>query len=134
MGRLSVQLQTKNSMLGIDGFIRFFAIRRGANTNFAREAEEMKKHFADFLGINVTGLISSNKIPDVHKRFVFSRLEIYKASYKKEGHNDPEVQLAVLGDKDWYVFIYMITPREQDNLFTWGRNVRTLELILQSIR
>jgi hypothetical protein len=134
MDRLSVQLQTKNSSGSIDGYIHLYAIRRIPATNLMKEVEEIKTHFKEYLSINLVSLVSSSAIEAPNKRFLFSRYEVYKAAYQKDGHSDPEVRLAVLGDKDWYVLIYMITPKEQDNLFTWGRNVRSLDLLLKSLR
>jgi hypothetical protein len=134
MSRLSVQLQIKNPSGVLDGFIHLFAVRRTGNRSLTKEVEALKKHFSDYMGINVTSLAYSSKPEQVHSRFLFSRYEVYKASYKKEGHVDPEVRLLTLGDKDWYIFIYLISPREQENLPNWAHNVRTLEMIMSSIR
>jgi len=133
ISRLSVRLRTRNMLGATDGFIGFLAVRRASDTSLIKEARLMKKYFSDFLGINITSLVSSGKA-DTDSRFLFSRYETYAASYKKEGRTDPEVRLVVLGDKTWYIFIYLISPREQDDLNLWGRNTRTLDLIVKSIR
>jgi hypothetical protein len=134
MSRLSVLLETKNAADAVEGFIRILAVRRSPDTNLAAEIEEQKKHFSDFMGINIKSMTSSVKPNLSTDRFIFSRYETYAASYAKEGSLDPEIHFVVLGSKDWYIFIYLITPREQENLNAWGRNVRTLELLLESIR
>lgn len=134
MTHLSVQLQSKDIDGSINGFIRVLAVRRMANTSLLNEVDLLKKHFADYLKIDVNSLASTAKLEKVPARFIFSRYEVYKAAYKKEGVADPEVRLIALGDKDWYVFVYLITPREQDNLVTWGHNLRTMDIILASMR
>jgi hypothetical protein len=133
MSKLSVQLQTEDESHAINGYIRFYAVRRNANTSLLQEIEEQKSHFSGFMGIDINKLVSSGKA-DVSNRFLFSRFEIYEASYQKEGHAAPEIRLAVLGDKEWYIFIYLITPKEQENPTIWARNTRTLDVILKSVK
>lgn len=134
LSRPSVELQTKGFGGTIDGFIRIQAVKRESGTNLLNEIELLKKHFSDYLGIEVKSMNKSISISGVHNRFIFSRLETYKAAYKKDNHIDPEVTLAVLGDQEWYILAYMISPRGQDNLVVAAQDARALDLLLKSIR
>lgn len=134
MSRLSVQLQSKDPKGNILGFIRFLAVKRSADTDIMKEVESMKQHFADYMKIDVRRLVSSGKLEGMNPRFVFTRMETYEAAYQKEGIADPEVRLALLGDSSWYVFAYLISLTEEDDLTVWGHNTRSFDLILKSMR
>jgi len=44
------------------------------------------------------------------------------------------VHLVALGDKEWYILIFMVTMREEERLYAWARNIKTLEEIVRSIK
>ena len=113
--------------------IKIIAVRRSADTSLTKELQAMKAHFSDFLGIKLTRLVASEK-PEVSDRFIFARREIYEAAYAKDNHNNPYISFVALGDKDWYVFAYLISPLEQENLPVWGHNVRSFDIVVKSMR
>jgi hypothetical protein len=39
-----------------------------------------------------------------------------------------------MGDKEWYVFAYLFTPKEATNLYQWARNTQTFQEILKSVK
>ena len=128
-----MELYSKSKGARIDGLIRFLVIRRTADTNLKKEAEDLKKYFDTFLKIDFKKLVSSNKAP-VSDRFLFSRYEVYQVASKKENTADQELRLIVLGDKDWYVFAFLLTPSDVDNFYTWACNTRAFDMIVKKLR
>lgn len=133
LARLSVGVRNKNSVGSTVGFIGVRAVKRNGSTDIMKEIADLKGYFSNSIGIDIGKFIAAEQHP-VSKRFIFSRYEVYAATYKKEGFSDPEVHIAMLGDREWYIFVYLITSKEQDNLPTWGRNLRSLDLVLRSMQ
>lgn len=134
LSRLSIQLISNDKNGAVNGFIRIFAIRRLTSTSLKQEMETLNKHFSEYMNIDIKKMLDSSEIERVNPRFKFSRLETYTASYQKEGMQDPEVRLAVAGDKSWYIIIYLVSPKEENNLYDWAHNVRSLEVITETMR
>jgi hypothetical protein len=132
----SMSMQLYNKGLGgrLDGMVRFLVIKRGPDTSLKKETDELKKYFNDFLGITFTKLTSSDKAPVKSNRFVFSRFEIYQISQKKANTSGQELRLVVVGDKNWYVFGFLMTPSDSDSFYTWASNTRTFDMIIKSLR
>ena len=61
-------------------------------------------------------------------------MEIYEVKNKQRGEVPQKLHLTVLGDKEWYIITFLLSPREDDNLYNWSRNVASFEAILQSIK
>jgi hypothetical protein len=131
----SMSMQLYNKGLGgrLDGMIRFLVIKRGADTTLKKETDELKKYFSDFLGVTFTKLVSSDKAP-VKSRFLFSRFEVYQVTQKKANTSGQELRLAVVGDKNWYVFGFLMTPSEADSFPTWANNIQSFEMVVRSLR
>jgi hypothetical protein len=135
MTHLSVQLQDKDEDGTVTGFIRILAARRTPETNLVKEAAILKQHLSSFMKLNVNNMITSSQMSvKVNPRFMFSREEVYRATYEKESMQEPELRLAVFGDKDWYVFMYMLSPKEGDNLASWAHNMRTFQILEETMR
>ena len=133
MSRLSVQILNKNSAGTTEGYIGFIAIRRSRNTDIRKEFDELKKFFAEKVKIEFSKLIAIER-PKVTDRFIFSRLERYEAKSTEKLRIPQEIRLLALGDKEWYIFIYMISPTETANLYNWARNSHSFDVIMQSVR
>ncbi|MBI3441205.1 MAG: hypothetical protein HY052_05310 [Proteobacteria bacterium] len=133
LNNMSVQLHNETSARKIYGLIRFMAIHRNRQTSLAQEMTRIRKYFDEFLGLEVAGLVSS-ETPSLHNRFMFSRYEVYQVEAKKKNVSKQEIRLAVLGDQDWYIIVFLLTPRETDNMYVWARNTRTFDMILQSMK
>ena len=133
MNRLSVHLQSKSLSQIIDGFVRFVAIRRNRNTDIREEIEEQKKYFDQVMKLKFLKMLSSGKSP-VYDRFMFNRYEVYDVQNLKGTGNVQEIHLLALGDKDWYIFAFLFTPKESTSLETWGRNTQTFQEIMKSIK
>lgn len=133
MNRLNAQLHNKNATGGVDGFIQLLAIRRHRVTNLMKEIDEVKKLLDTQFNLDVTEMQSSDKSV-AYDRFLFNRYEIYNVDSRRRGQSKQDLHLVVLGDKEWYIIIFLITMREQERLYAWARNVQTLEEIVRSIR
>ena len=117
-----------------EGYMNFLTVRRSGDTNLKKELLNLKTHFSDMMGLDVTKLVLSQKPEILSNRFIFARYEVYETEYKKGGPKSPEIRLVTLGDKDWYVFIYMVTPSAIDSFPTWAHNVKCFDIIIKSIR
>ncbi|HCS22644.1 MAG TPA: hypothetical protein DIW20_02755 [Rhodospirillaceae bacterium] len=133
MNRLSVQLHNKNATGGVDGFIQMLGVRRNRGTNLMKEIDEIKKLLDTQFNLEVTEMESSEQSV-AYDRFIFNRYEVYNIESRRIGQSKQDLHLVVLGDKEWYLIIFLITMREQERLYAWARNVQTLEEIVRSIR
>lgn len=133
MNRLSVQLHNKNATGGVDGFIQMLGVRRNRGTNLMKEIDEVKKLLDTQFNLEVTEMESSEE-SIAYDRFIFNRYEIYNVESRRSGQSKQDLHLVVLGDKEWYLILFLITMREQERLYAWARNVQTLEEIVRSIR
>jgi hypothetical protein len=131
--RMSVQLLQRDQNEQINGFIRFIAIRRSPQTTLKKESEALRTYLNDSVGVDIIKLKSSSKAA-AYSRFSFSRYEIYQIASKKSNKRDQELHSIVLGDKDWYIFIFLLTPTETNNLLFWAHNTLSLEMILNSMK
>jgi len=133
MNRLSVHMQNKNTTKTVDGFIRFVAVRRSRSNDLLSEVGEQQKYFSDTLKLNVTKMLSSDKSP-AYDRFLFNRYEVYAVAPKSGKGTPQEVHMAVLCDKEWYIFGYLFTPTEATNLYQWARNLQSFQEILKATK
>ncbi len=131
--RLSMQIHNTTPAKKIEGIIHFMAVRRSAKTDLLQELEGLKTYCDDRLAINIKKLLSSGPTA-ASGRFLFSRAETYQVAPKNNALAEQELRLVVLGDKNWYIFILLLTPTEASNLYTWANNTQVLELILKSLK
>ena len=134
VNRLSVQIQNKNSAGSLEGHMRFLAVRRTPETSLKKEIALLKKYMEGDLSLQFKQMRSSVKAKISSGRFLFSRLEIYSVAQKDKNIAAQELHLAVLGDKEWYAFIFLLTPAENTDLYTWARNIQSFDLALKSVR
>lgn len=132
-GRLSVMVHNRDASKKLNGLIRFIAVRRTPETNIQKELEEMKKLFGEFMGLNIVELKDTKEF-DTNSRFLLHVLDTYKVEFKKNPGAYQELRFAALGDMDWYIFAFLITPTKEEDLYTWARNTRSFDLILQDLR
>lgn len=133
MNRLNIQLLNKNTTGGIDGFMMIQAIRRHRVTNLLKEIDILKEYFDKEMKLDVKDMISSEKSA-AGERFIFNRYEIYNVESRRRGQSKQEVHLVVLGDREWYILVFMVTMREEERLYAWARNIKTLEEVVRSIK
>lgn len=133
MNRLSVQIHNKSSSGSIDGFIMVHAIRRHRATTLMKEMDELKGYFNTALDVDITELVNSTK-PEAGDRFLFKRYEIYNIESRRKSQSKQEVHLAVLGDREWYILLFLVTMREEERLYSWARNVQSFQEIIKSIK
>lgn len=131
--RLTVQLQNRNASQKIDGVVQFLTVSRGPETNIKLEISRLNDHIRLYHKVFVRKLLSTGSAP-VYSRFSFARLESYAVSLTPEGSMEQELWLAALGDRDWYTFVYMITPTRANSPYSWARNTRAFDLIVQSLK
>lgn len=133
MNKLSVHLKSQGSSRTVDGYIRIAAVRRTRSTDFVSEVVEQRKYFEETMKLKVVKMLSTGKAP-VYDRFLFSRYEVYDVMPKSGRGTVQEVHMVALGDKEWYVFAYLFTPKEGTNLYQWARNVQSLQEILKATK
>lgn len=130
---MSVQIHNEAQSRQVDGLIRFVAVRRRAQTSLAQELETLKKYFNETLGLEIKKMVSSGDIPAA-PRFLFSRYELYQVASKKKSLSEQDLRLVALGDKEWYIFVFLLSPSEADNLYAWARNTQTFDLVVKSLK
>jgi hypothetical protein len=130
---MSMQLYNQSKGARVDGLIRFQVAKRSTDTNLNKEIGDLKSFIDNFLGIECKKLISSDKAP-VADRFIFSRYEVYQVASKQENAIDQELRLVVLGDHDWYIFAFLLTPSENVDFPTWANNVQDFDMIVRDFR
>ncbi len=131
---MSMQLYSKGEGGHIQGLIRFVVVKRSADTSLKKEVEDLKKYFDGVLKLDFKKLVSSDKAP-TSSRFLFSRYEVYQvASKKEESPSNQEIRLVALGDKDWYVFAFLLTPADSENFYTWASNTQSFDMIVKSLK
>lgn len=133
MNKLSVHIQSKGFSVSIEGFMQFVAIRRSRSTDLTTEIIEQRKYFEDVLKLNVVKMLSSGKGP-VYERFNFNRYEVYDMAQQKNKDALQEVHMLALGDKEWYIFGYLFTPKAASSLYNWARNIQTFQEVMKSIK
>jgi hypothetical protein len=133
MNRLSVHLQNKGKAKNIEGYIRFLAVRRSRSTDFQTELDDQRKYFDNVMNLKITKLISNEKSP-AYNRFLFNRVEVYDVEPKKGKASPQEIHFLALGDKEWYIFATLFTPKETTHLYNWARNTQSFKEIVKSIK
>jgi hypothetical protein len=133
MNRLSVHLQNKGKAKNIEGYIRFLAVRRSRSTDLQTELDDQRKYFDNVMNLKITKLTSSEKSP-AYNRFLFNRLEVYDVEPKKGKASAQEIHFLALGDKEWYVFATLFTPKESTHLYNWARNTQSFKELIKSIK
>jgi len=130
---LSVQVNNQSDARRLKGMIRLVAVRRRDVNSFMGEAEKLRAYISDALGLDISSLASSSDIK-LNNRFTFARQEIYPATARKGTSARQEVRLIALADRRWYVFLFLVTPAEDQNLDVWAHNTRVFDLVAQSLR
>lgn len=133
MNRLTVHLQNKGKAMNIEGYIRFLAVRRSRSTDFQTELDDQRKYFDNVMNLKIAKLVSSDKSL-AYNRFLFNRLEVYDVEPKKGKASPQEIHFLALGDKEWYIFAILFTPKEQTHLYNWARNTQSFREIVKSIK
>ncbi len=133
MNRLTVHLQNKGKAKNIEGYIRFLAVRRSRSTDFQTELEDQRKYFDNVMNLKITKLLSSEKSL-AYNRFLFNRLEVYDVEPKKGKASPQEIHFLALGDKEWYIFAILFTPKETTHLYNWARNTQSFKEIIKAIK
>lgn len=131
--RLSVTIANVDSNRKINGYINVLAVRRTPDTTIKGELGKLRLQMKDSLDIDVKELVSSTDL-SYNARFNFQRLEVYVVNSYKTKLLDQELRLAVFGDRNWYIFVYLVTPSQDSDLYLWARNIRSYDLLLRSIR
>lgn len=133
MNRLTVHLQNKGKAKNIEGYIRFLAVRRSRSTDFQTELDDQRKYFDNVMNLKIAKLVSSDK-SQAYNRFLFNRLEVYDVEPKKGKASPQEIHFLALGDKEWYIFAILFTPKEQTHLYNWARNTQSFKEIIKAIK
>ena len=130
---MSAQIHNMTKAGKIEGLIRFIVVRRVSDTDLKTEVEKLKKYFDEFFQLDIKELRLSKTAP-VYDRFIFSRYEVYRVLPRKKMNRVKELRFVILGDKEWYILMFLLAPSEEDDLSSWSRDIQTFDLILKSIR
>lgn len=130
---VSMQLFSQATGDQVTGMIRFIATKRNADTSFRKEVNKLRAYFDGFLNLDFKKLVSSDKMQNAPSRFLFSRYEVYQVAAKKENAAIQELRLIALGDKDWYIFIFLLSPSDTENFYTWATNTQAFDIITRKL-
>lgn len=122
-----------NSESSLKGLIRFEAVKREPKLAIKDEIERFRINLAKQFDVEYKELQNSTEITS-YPRFHYAWHERYLVNFKKMTLVDHELYFYVLSDTDWYIFIMMMTPNEEDDLTNWSINTRALKLIMSSIQ
>jgi hypothetical protein len=132
INRLTMQLLNKNDAGTVEGLVYTLAVRREEGNSLLKEVDKLKQFFDVQMDLTFSKLVSSGKSPASDK-FPFNREEVYEVESRKKGQSLQEIHLVVLGNKDWYVFMFLVTPREGERFYTWANNIQSFNDIVQSV-
>jgi hypothetical protein len=139
MNRLVLELRnikpgTEGKYAITQGYIRLLAVRRQRGTDLQQEIDTIRKYFTDTMSIEFKKMLSTGK-SDAYARFLFNRYEVYDVISKAAKiPTTQEIHLVVLGDKEWYIFAFLFTPKENMELATWARNVQSFQEVVKSFK
>lgn len=133
LNNLTVQLHNRSNSGILQGYIRFLAVRRGGHTTFKKETDKLRRYLNSELNLDFKKMLSSEKYAAL-TRFTFGQDERYSVGYKKGNQQDQELRLLALADPEWYIYVVMISPTEEHDLYTWARNRKTFDLIVKSFK
>lgn len=116
----------------LNGLITLVAVGKKSDditleTEAARIREELMKNNE----IQIGDMIAS-RVPPSYLRFTYALQEVYKIPETRT-HIAQEIWFTAYEDEKWILFIYLLTPAQEESFYEWARNTRTLELILRSI-
>ena len=130
---LMLHLVNKSKQDTVQGYVGIMAMRRSSSLNFIGATQQLRSYFMDTMNLSFEKLELSEPYPSAADRFIFKRHEIYTVQSRKEGQAPQELRLVALGDQNWYVFVFLVTLKQEDFHYTWARNVRSFEVMLASL-
>lgn len=131
--RLSVELHSQDSHGNLAGLVRFRAYLKGRDLDMKEEEKVVRKKLSD-QGINISEVLETHD-PELSRRgeFKLVKQEVYTVTFD-QAYIDQEYWLTEIEGDDFNYFIEMLTPARGEQFYDWARNIRTLELILRSIK
>lgn len=60
--------------------------------------------------------------------------EIYQIQTLEKDKINYEMALSILGNKDYYIFVSILSPSRQEDFFLWSQNIEIYKLILQAVK
>lgn len=114
------------------GFMKFETVKRNGDITLKSELDRIKQELKNRFGIKIKKIISSK--PSYGPiRFDYIREEIYKVGFnRKIDAQDHELRFLVMADVEWYIFIYMLSPLEENDQLNWAINDRAYKIIRDS--
>jgi len=133
MNHLTVQLHNKDTAGVAQGFIRIAAVRRSRSTDLDAEIQSLRQFFKNKMKLDFVKMEFSGKSP-AYDRFIFNRFETYLVSSPEKPDATQKVDIVVLGDKEWYILMFLLSPREEEDLYNAARNEQSLDVLIKSIK
>lgn len=115
----------------LNGLITVVSVRKDEDVAIESEVARIREDMMKTNSVTFEDMLFS-RIPPSYLRFSYALQEAYKIPATKE-HIAQEIWFTVYEDENWYVFIYLLTPSQEESFSDWARNTRALEMILRSI-
>lgn len=132
--KLSLELHNRDAANNLLGLIRLSAVRKDETNTLRGEINKLITMLRDYHKLEVHKLQWSQPA-SVYARFDFARMEAYTVLFKKDKRSsEQELWFVALGDKDWYIFMYMLTPKKDENLINWAQNTRTFDNMIDTLK
>lgn len=116
----------------LDGLIKFEAIRKIEGITLKRELIRLRNRIERFQDLKVESLERTME-PEKKVRFNFGSQEIYNIKFWKP-IIDQELWFTVFEDEEYYVFVYMLTPKEKELFYQWARNTLVYQKIIGNLK
>ena len=131
--KTSFELHNQAEKDTVYGLMHFSIIPRTDDTDLKTELKILRKGLEEKYGLEVEKVLKSN--PSYGPlQFDYVREEHYVVGFKSDKKiADQEMRLLVMANSDWYVFMYMMTPMEENDFINWARNTRVYDIVKDSL-
>lgn len=131
--KIAFELHNVADETTVFGFIRFEAVKREKNKTLETELARVRQDLKDRFGLYVKA-INYSEPSYGPARFDYIREEGYEVGFKKIFNTqDQELIFLAMADVEWYIFVYMLSPLKQNDLYSWAINDRAYRIIRDSL-
>lgn len=136
--QMGVTLVNASKRGRMDGFIDVGVVSTDIiGMDAGKQAEALSRKMIEGLKAR-TGFDIGEKIEDitdykVNEVMTSSMVRTFVAKDQSENLVDYEIWIAVLAEAEYKYYITMVTPARKDEFFTWARNAKAFERVVESI-
>jgi hypothetical protein len=117
----------------LNGEIEIHIVSTELDTTLAQEVQYLKEDLRA-TGLGIGDLIEVRDDYNFKEHIFFSRVEVYRATDRKERVVGHEYWLAILVEDRYYYIVTMLTPDRTSDFYTWARNMESFQTVIESIR